>query len=179
MVPPGTVFSALRFKVIQHTRLWENNSSAIFKKSNITSLFSYNVNNNSKNKINDNQLIEKNEYKETLNQILAFARKSIPDDISIIIFYHPYYSVQPDGSLINTTEKCYYDIFENACKDNDIVFIDTDSDLFELYKTKHILPYGFINTKICSGHLNKYGHKAIAKRLAKEICDLEGRNSND
>ena len=49
------------------------------------------------------------------------------------------------------------------------IFIDTDNDFIELYKTKHILPYGFINTKVGSGHLNKYGHEVIAKRLAKEI----------
>ena len=39
----------------------------------------------------------------------------------------------------------------------------------ELYKTRHILPYGFLNTKVGYGHLNRYGHEVIAKRLAKEI----------
>ena len=59
--------------------------------------------------------------------------------------------------------------FEKACKNNNIIFIDTDEDFQKLYKTKHIIPYGFINTKVDSGHLNKYGHEVIAKRLAKGI----------
>lgn len=167
------LITALRFKLVQQTRLWKNNSSTIFKKANILTYSNSEIHKNIATTTNNNI----NEYKETLNKFLAFARKSVPDNITIIIFYHPYYELQKDGSLKNKTDEDYFKLFENACVKNNIIFVDTDNDLSELYKTKHILPYGFINTKICSGHLNKYGHEVIAKRLAKEISDLEGRKS--
>lgn len=112
------------------------------------------------------------DYTEILNNFLAFARKSVPNNFPLIIFYHPSYTLQSDGSIKNNTDKWYLEIFAKACKNNNIIFIDTDEDLVELYKTRHILPYGFINTRVGSGHLNKYGHEVIAKRLAKEINKL-------
>ena len=111
------------------------------------------------------------EYDVLLNKVLKKATKEIPSNITIIIFHHPSYTLQPDGNIKNNTDKRYLEIFEKACKKNNIIFIDTDQDFQELYKTKHILPYGFINTKVGSGHLNKYGHEVIAKRLAKEITN--------
>ena len=117
---------------------------------------------------------DKSFYYKTLNKFLAFTRKSVPDNIPLIIFYHPSYTLQNDGSIKNNTDNWYLKTFSDACKYNNIIFIDTDSDLQELYKTRHILPYGFINTAVGVGHLNKYGHEVIAKRLAKEIIKLEG-----
>ena len=128
--------------------------------------------NNESNKKND--LINKN-FINVLNNFLLFARKSVPDTFPIIIFYHPSYTLQSDGSIKNNTNKLYLEVFAKACKNNNITFIDTDDDLQELYKTRHILPYGFINTAVGVGHLNKYGHEVIAKRLAKEILKLEER----
>jgi hypothetical protein len=112
-----------------------------------------------------------------LNSFLAFARKAVPDDTPIFIFYHPSYTLQSDGSIKNNTDKWYLDTFEKISKNNNIIFIDTDKDLVELYTTRHILPYGFINTRVGSGHLNKYGHEVIAKRLTQEILKLEGGNN--
>jgi lysophospholipase L1-like esterase len=59
--------------------------------------------------------------------------------------------------------------FEKACEDNDIIFVDMTDDFKQLYEEKNILPYGFINTKVGRGHLNKYGHMVIAKKLAQVI----------
>ena len=43
----------------------------------------------------------------------------------------------------------------------------------DLYATEHHLAHGFINTAVGSGHLNKYGHRVIAEKLAEVIQGLE------
>ena len=143
---------------------WVNNSKKIIIPNNSV------TRNSRQNSSNDK------DYLSNINIFLSIARKSVPNNIPIIIIYHPSYKLQSDGSIKNNTDKYYLETFAKACKNNDIIFIDTDNELQELYKTKHILPYGFINTAVCSGHLNKYGHEIIAKRLAKEILYLERRN---
>ena len=126
------------------------------------------INTTKRNENSDN----KSEYKNLLNLVLKKAISGIPNNIPFIIFYHPSYILQPDGSIKNNTDKWYLDTFAKTCKNNNIFFIDMSEDFEKYYKTKHILPYGFINTKIGAGHLNKYGHEVIAKRLAKEITNV-------
>lgn len=151
-------------EILEQIKLWMSYSfSSLFYKNNI----------NKQNELNNN----KNDYKNTLNKFLLFAKESVPNNIPIFIFYHPEYTLQTNGSIKNKTDKWYLETFEEVCKKNNIFFIDTDKDFQELYKTKHILSYGFINTAVCSGHLNKYGHEVIAKRLAKEIIKLEGKKN--
>ncbi len=150
-------------KIVGQIELWKTKSqNIIFKNPNTVQI-------NNSNDIN--------EYSQKLNSFLALARNSVPKEIPIIIFYHPTYTLQTNGSIINNTDKWYLEIFADACKNNNIIFIDTDNDLKELYQTRHILPYGFINTSVGSGHLNKYGHEAIAKRLVKETIQLEGKKN--
>lgn len=153
-------FKSFCKKIVDQLSLWKERSSmSIFNKNSIFETSNFDEKG-------------KTEYCEVLNSFLAFARKSVPDNIPLIIFYHPSYTLQQDGSIKNNTDKWYLESFEKACKNNNIIFIDTDQDFQELYKTKHILPYGFINTKVGVGHLNKYGHEVIAKRLAKEITNV-------
>jgi hypothetical protein len=158
----GKLLKTLWKRIYSQINLWKEKSDNTFIKNSISNKF--------------NNSLDKKEYSETLNNFLAFARNSVPDNLPIIIFYHPNYTLQSDGSIKNNTDKWALEAFENACKNNNIFFIDTDNELQELYNTKHILPYGFINTAIGSGHLNKYGHEVIAKRLAYEITKLEENN---
>ena len=41
----------------------------------------------------------------------------------------------------------------------------------ESYRRKHVLPYGFLNSRIGTGHLNIYGHRIIADSLEKILED--------
>ncbi len=43
------------------------------------------------------------------------------------------------------------------------------ASFIKLYEQNHILAHGFINTAVGEGHLNKYGHKAIAEAVAAVI----------
>lgn len=114
------------------------------------------------------------EYEELLNKVIKQAIKNI-NNCQIIIFYHPPTELNNEGNIVFEKDNKYLSIFEKVCKNNNIIFINTERDFIELYKTSHNLPYGFINTAVGSGHLNKYGHEVIAKRIAKEINNLEER----
>ena len=134
------------------TKSWFNVSTKFFKKVENTS-----------------ETIEKKD--NDLSVLMSFTRKSIPDNVDIIVFYHPYTEIDCKGNLPKYNLNNIFD-FRKACLENNIKFIDTTPDFIELYKTRHILGHGFINTKVGVGHLNRYGHEVIAKRLVKEINKL-------
>lgn len=71
------------------------------------------------------------------------------------------------------TDNLYLDCFASTCEDLGIVFVDMTDSFKDLYATEHQLAHGFINTAVGSGHLNKYGHRVIAEKLAEVIQGLE------
>ena len=58
---------------------------------------------------------------------------------------------------------------QEVCEKNNIIFIDMSDDFLKMYEEENVLPNGFCNTAVGFGHLNKYGHTAIARRLAEVI----------
>ena len=66
--------------------------------------------------------------------------------------------------------------FAELCADENIIFIDMTEEFVSLYEEQHILAHGFVNTTVGRGHLNRYGHASIAKRLAEVI--EEGNDGN-
>ncbi len=134
----------------------------------------YNALNNWKNtdeSINNNVQKEySQEYINALNDFLAKAEKPFETiDAELIIFYHPPTSIDNNGNFKEETDLKALQLFEEACKNNNIKFIDMTSDFKKLYENKHILAHGFINTSIGKGHLNKYGHSEIANRISEFI----------
>ena len=63
----------------------------------------------------------------------------------------------------------YRACFARMCADEGIIFVDMTDDFVSLYEEQHILAHGFVNTGVGVGHLNRYGHEMIAKRLAQII----------
>ena len=53
--------------------------------------------------------------------------------------------------------------------ENEIDFINMKQDFLEEYLDDNSLAYGFYNTEMGVGHLNKTGHRVIAKRLLEEL----------
>ena len=136
---------------------------SIYKKiqdwKNVDSTASQNTNKN---------MTEKNLDVVTMN---SFFKKIENDcgDRKLIIFYHPKTMIDDDGKLIHENEGLIE--FREACNENNILFVDMTEDFERLYEEKHILGHGFINTAIGTGHLNKYGHEVIAKRLSEVIME--------
>lgn len=110
------------------------------------------------------------EYADILNQFLSKAASGVSSSGSkLIIFYHPTTKIDEEGDMINTTDQEALSAFQDACDKNGIIFVDMTPDFERMYEEEYILAHGFINTAVGTGHLNKYGHKAIAERLAEVI----------
>lgn len=98
-------------------------------------------------------------------------------DVQIIIVFHPILELRDDGSAEALYNKDLSNMFYQICADNGITYIDMGDVFLDNYKKHHILPHGFYNTKIGTGHLNSHGHKMIAKELFRVILELQGEYS--
>lgn len=116
------------------------------------------------------------EYVETLHSFLSIITNTAKENnITPIIFYHPSEQLNPDGTVTYKTDALYLDCFASTCSELGIVFVDMTDSFKDLYATEHQLVHGFINTAVGSGHLNKYGHRVIAEKLAEVIQGLEAK----
>jgi hypothetical protein len=114
------------------------------------------------------------EYSRILDGVMKKVHQiSMYNNIKTIIFYHPHLTLNKDGSALVSTNDEYLAIFENACRDNGIYFIDMTDVFLKEYKKNHILPHGFANTAIGTGHLNKNGHRLIADALFYRINEIK------
>lgn len=114
-------------------------------------------------------------YMQSLGEFLNQAA-SVGEDYGcqVIIFYHSNYTIDTDGTLLNSVDSTYLDAFAQACEDKGIVFLDMDGTFREYYEEQHMLPYGFSNTQVGVGHLNAQGHQLIGDKLIEVIMELEG-----
>jgi hypothetical protein len=93
--------------------------------------------------------------------------------IKIIIFYHPHFTLNSDGTISENTVYEYQKTFEDACDNNNILFFSMADVFAEEYNNNHTLPHGFSNTAVGSGHLNRNGHMLIADELFRQINNIE------
>lgn len=109
-----------------------------------------------------------------LNQVLSSLGTTASEyGIKIVIFYHPPTQISSDGSLLLPDDAKARADFSNLCARNDIIFLDMTERFQYEYDTNYILPHGFINSTVGSGHLNQYGHEMIADELYRIINQLE------
>ncbi len=87
----------------------------------------------------------------------------------VILVYQPTTKIDEDGKILNETDSFALESMKDVCEKNDVIFLDMTEPFAELYENEHVLAHGFINTGVGTGHLNKYGHKAIAKALNQVI----------
>lgn len=112
------------------------------------------------------------EYRAALDRFLGFMRDG-GGDSKIIIIYQPKTKLNPDGSLQSVSDERKIAVFSQLCKENDILFADATPAFETLYTEHHILAHGFANTAVGVGHLNEYGHKAIAEVLVQAIKEAQ------
>ena len=111
-----------------------------------------------------------NEY--LTKQLLVKIKNDVSNSNSeakLIIMYHPSTTLKEDGSLILSSEIENVEEFSSLCKENGIYFLDMSDRFREEYEKNYVLPYGFSNTSVGNGHLNKYGHKMIADQQCKQF----------
>ena len=67
----------------------------------------------------------------------------------------------------------YLNTFISYANDYGISFVDMTDRFEDMYEKEHHVAHGFCTGKLATGHLNKYGHSAMADELYNEITRLE------
>lgn len=115
------------------------------------------------------------EYKEALTEFLGKASKIAEESgVTLMIVYQPpqYFDENGDISYEHLDENVA--LFKQECSRQNILFSDMTDDFTKMYEEEYLLPHGFSNASVIGGHLNKYGHKAIADEIVSHIRELEG-----
>ena len=99
---------------------------------------------------------------EQLNKAFNTLREEYSGNI--VVIYHPYTNIREDGS-VSLDEDEYKAEFIACCNSNGIDFIDASERTLELMENGTAI-YGFANTQLGKGHLNKNGHKLLAEMLS-------------
>lgn len=109
-------------------------------------------------------------YVETLHVFLNKCVQACKETgCTPVIFYHQQADIQADGTINCNTDEDYLEIFTEVCKEQGILFVDMTDALIEGFEKEHILPHGFINTYVGSGHINAYGHKMVLDELTEVL----------
>lgn len=66
--------------------------------------------------------------------------------------------------------------FSDLCAQNGIYFLDMSNRFLDEYEKNYTLPYGFMNTSVCKGHMNKHGHKMFAEEIYRLINRIEAQS---
>lgn len=106
------------------------------------------------------------EYTAYLEQVLSRAGDLAKQGgCQLVLVYTPAQSPDYNGDLIpqETTEK--QALFAQLCEKYGIRYIDMAEDFAAMYEQTNHLPHGFSNTRVGMGHLNRYGHDCVARRL--------------
>lgn len=108
-------------------------------------------------------------YSDATREILSFFRERYEG--TIIILYLPAIEIDQNGKM-NLIYDAFVEQFATACDECDIEFLDPGKAYLDAYENDHIVPYGFSNTSMGTGHLNQDGNQIIYELL---IDTLEGK----
>ena len=98
-------------------------------------------------------------YQNALSTVMQLIRSEYQGPI--IVVYHPTTSLDENGYLLLNSEVTDA-IFEEECIKHDIVFIDMANKFSEAFYNDNIAVYGFWNTTLMTGHINKFCHELMA-----------------
>lgn len=90
----------------------------------------------------------------------------------IIILYQPYGKLNKDGSITYERDK-NGDVFKSYSEEYGITLLDMTKKYEEMYYEEHHVAHGFCTGKLATGHLNRYGHAAMADELYNVVLKLE------
>lgn len=103
-------------------------------------------------------------YRKLAGEVLALGKKQA-GNTPLILFYLPRLKIEQDGSLAVVADGGEREAMYLACQKQGITFVDMGETFLEHYAAERVLPYGFVNSKVGTGHLNAYGHRMIAETL--------------
>ena len=111
-------------------------------------------------------------YITALDEILKKACETAQKhNVKLILLYHGHPVLNTDGTLSIPDDPDYITAMDTVCTDNQITWINMSDTFIQYYQETHILPYGFINTAVGVGHLNKYGHRLLGQKIYETISE--------
>ena len=110
---------------------------------------------------------------EILNNMKETAAES---GAKIVVVYHPSVSLNKDGTMSINGSPDTVKQFSELCTQNGIYFLDMSNRFLSEYENQHVLPYGFMNTSVGKGHMNRYGHRMFAEEIYKLIQRIEAQS---
>lgn len=128
-----------------------------------------NATTNAKPKAVEKVEIDEKPYDEMLGYLQKLEKEY---NTQIIVMFHPFETINADGS-ISFAQADYAESFSKVSQKYGIGFVDMTEDFEKMYYEEHHVPHGFSTGEIGAGHINKYGHAAIADRLYRYIESSE------
>ena len=106
------------------------------------------------------------EYVQLLDTAIRNAAKTASDKgCTLVVFYSPSLEIDYNGNVIKREYTQVQQSFITACGKYGVEFIDMSEAFTAMYETTDRLPFGFSNTAVGTGHINKYGHACVAQEL--------------
>lgn len=114
-------------------------------------------------------------YMEKLRSFLRYLGNIAKEhSTQLILLYHPInYNVDENGNLTFDDETDEWETFQSLCEESNIIAVSTKDEYIRMFHEQHVVPNGFSNTKLGAGHINEYGHTAMANVLYETIESLE------
>lgn len=119
--------------------------------------------------VEENTPIDERPYETLLKYIGDIGKEH---SSHIIICYHPTGTLNKDGTLSYDTGE-YSEIFRKYCEENDITYVNLENEFQDMYAKEKVTAHGFSTGKVEYGHLNRYGHRRMAEKMAEVINKLE------
>ena len=113
--------------------------------------------------------VEEDAYEELFSYLSKLEQQY---KTQIIICYHPTGELEEDG-FISFNSDGYLKAFSDYADKYDISFIDMTDSFEEMYYKDNEVAHGFCTGELETGHLNKYGHAALADEIYNKIIELE------
>jgi len=106
------------------------------------------------------------DYQKALEAVFAKLKHVFAGQI--IVLYHPMVTLETNGEMtVEYSENL--EAFVRCCDAYGIAFVNVGEDFLEDYENSYHVPYGFSNTTMGEGHINRWGHEVIARALYEEI----------
>lgn len=114
------------------------------------------------------------EYASKMNAVIQMmATQARENGKHLIILHHNTFSYEELQNAKSDDDPEQMKVLEESCRNNDVILVDVTDEFVSHYKETHQVAYGFVNSEIGEGHLNKIGHSIIANELYEAINILE------
>ena len=92
-------------------------------------------------------------------------------DLPVVILYLPSYTLDRDGTM-HLSDVQPVEQFCALCEEKGNSCLDMGPRFYAEYERAHVLPSGFVNSSVGTGHLNRFGHAMTADELFRLLTEV-------